>query len=593
MNKITFGTGAQVTASTFFSQETGFGLVEQSSVPGATTAEQSLHNGGWNCAPSFCGGWKDAVRETACGVYVSDERNVLVFKIAVRSYGVYKVTVTVRADAGDIRGLSLFSGRRAAVVKNVAVEKGAVWTKSWYVLSAPYIPAFASKAETEKAIYISVSGKNAGFSQVTVEKASAPVLWIAGDSTLTDQNALFPYYGGRSCGGWAQAFSRYLNGFAVCNYAHSGMTTNCFRDDGHWKLIQKYAHPGDVVFFQFGHNDQKRRNLSAAGGYSTNLRRYVRETRELGAIPVIVSPLSRIPAEDRGMPVSMLKAYAEAAAHVAAELEVPFINLHDMTFAFWCELKEKAATYFMPGDITHTNDYGADFCASLVAQEIKRLAIAPLADSIVPDVAPVLPPEHEVLPPAEAAGASIFDIPMPYVDAGTGKTRETILRAFRNGLLDPCVLHVHPKDMLPRAQLLMVLFKAIRQGGKRPYLGAFDDISRYEWDAGYIQACLDAGLIDAPASASGALFFPDEPVTADYFAMLTVRALEKNVSVRQTLSKELCLERARKLGLISAQCSARCRLSRELCYGGLVRLQELLDTADAALPSDVEMHPSV
>lgn len=50
---------------------------------------------------------------------------------------------------------------------------------------------------------------------------------------------------------------------------------------------------------EFGHNDQKRRYLKAFDQYAANLRRYVRQIREKGAYPMIVTSLSRIPGKMR------------------------------------------------------------------------------------------------------------------------------------------------------------------------------------------------------------------------------------------------------------------------------------------------------
>lgn len=605
-----FGLSALVRASSLFSAESGFGFVDQRSVAGATTAEQALHNGGWNCRRAFSEHWNEALAETASGVYVKDARAVLIFKAAVASYGVYRVTVRVKAPDAAVSDMALFCGRRSAIVRNVQLEPHEERAFTFYAVSAPYIPAFASAEEKEAALYISVSGEHAGFSHISIEKADARVLWVAGDSTLTDQNALFPYYPAYSCGGWAQALPRYLHDMAVCNYAHSGMTTNCFRDDGHWRLITAHAKKGDAVLFQFGHNDQKRRNLSAFGGYSTNLRRYVREAREAGLVPLIASPISRIPFEDNGKARSLLADYALAAAKVADELQVPFIDLHGKTFAHWnavehcknesalqsasAQKPHAAAKYFMSGDITHTNDIGADLIASFVAQEIREKHIEMLESHLAPTPAPFQPADSAI-PPKEAESASIFDIEIPYLDAGDGNTRETIERAFKGGLLDPCVLFVHPHSFMPRAQLLMPLFKALRLSGKRPYLASFDDISRYEWDSGYIQACLDAHLLEEPSYAdeSPALFLPDEPSTAGYLALLAIRGLEADAPRRLLLTADECLKRAQKLNIVPDGISAEKALTRAECYAGLVRIMELLNNEHTALPGDVEQHPTV
>ena len=77
---------------------------------------------------------------------------------------------------------------------------------------------------------------------------------------------------------------QYFDGLAVCNQAHGGMTTNCFRDDGHWDIVCRNIRPGDIFMMEFGHNDQKRRNLRPFGQYAANLRWYIHEIRKTGGI---------------------------------------------------------------------------------------------------------------------------------------------------------------------------------------------------------------------------------------------------------------------------------------------------------------------
>lgn len=133
--------------------------------------------------------------------------------------------------------MMLFSGRRNFVERDIQLNPFESYSKSFFAFAAPYIPALTSIPCTEKAIYISITGKHALISELTIEKQDAPIIYIVGDSTLTDQNALFPYYPYGSCAGWAQVMTQYFDSVAICNQAHSGMTTNCFRDDRHWDII--------------------------------------------------------------------------------------------------------------------------------------------------------------------------------------------------------------------------------------------------------------------------------------------------------------------------------------------------------------------
>jgi hypothetical protein len=178
---------------------------------------------------------------------------------------------------------------------------------------------------------------------------------------------------------------------------------------------------------------------------------------------------------------------------------------------------------------------------------------------------------------------------MPYVDIEGIPEYAEIKKALENWLLDPCVLHLHPNDIMPRAQFLMVYFKAFRLSGKRPYLGEFCDLSRYEWDSSYVQACIDEGLIDKTTVNNGR-FRPDEALTNGEFASFVVRGLAKSVSERE-INMESCFNKAISLKLVSSKAIPSEAITRAQCYAGLVKVMEILDNANEALPEDAEVHP--
>ncbi len=74
----------------------------------------------------------------------------------------------------------------------------------------------------------------------------------------------------------------------VENHATNGRSTKSFRDEGRWAAVYGKLQPGDYVFIQFGHNDQKQQDSTRYASperYAENLRRYVRETREGEVFP--------------------------------------------------------------------------------------------------------------------------------------------------------------------------------------------------------------------------------------------------------------------------------------------------------------------
>ena len=580
-----FGT-EQITDQTYYKEKNGHGFVDPLHIKGKTQSEKSIYLGGWNLHPSvFDSVYSFASTASNC-VATTDKRAVLVFKSLVPHDGAYQIMMKITAGDKPIHNMRVFCSRRNLVAENINLAAHTSKQISFITYVAPYIPAMTSVPVSEKAIYISWTGENAAVCEITVMETESPVLYVAGDSTLTDQNALYPYYPYGSCGGWAQMLAKYFPTLAICNQSHSGMTTNCFRDDGHWNIILEHIRPKDIVMLQFGHNDQKRRNLAAFGGYINNLRRYINEIRAVGAYPIVISPISRIPFEDNGQFRSLLATHALACQVVADECDVPFINLHKLTFDKWVSLGEPDVhDYFI--DITHTNDYGANLIASYVVSEIQRQKIAPLSTLPLNQVSNNFSPNQdtkEVL----TKPASAFEMDIPYVDIQGIPQYAHLVEALHFGLLDPCVMYLHPDAVMPRAQFLMVFFKAMRLSGKRPYLGKFSDLSRYEWDSSYVQACIDENLID-PATVSDTHFRPDDALTAAEYASFLIRGCHA-ISDRN-LSLTECYNSALEKGFVPKQYAPEDKISRADCYQGLVFLMKSLHSTEQALPSDAEVHP--
>ena len=208
-------------------------FVDPLHIPGKTHSEQSLYLGGWNLRASAVKDVGSFAHTTSDGVETGNERAVLVFKDDVKQDGSYQVLINIASGDDPIHNMKLFCGRRNLIARNIELPAHSSKVISFITYVSPYIPAMTSIPMEEKAIYISYTGHHASISQITITETNAPVLYIAGDSTLTDQNALYPYYPYGSCGGWAQMLAQYFPTVAICNQAHSGMTTNCFRDDGH------------------------------------------------------------------------------------------------------------------------------------------------------------------------------------------------------------------------------------------------------------------------------------------------------------------------------------------------------------------------
>lgn len=223
------------------------------------------------------------------------------------------------------------------------------------------------------------------FSQVSAQdKPTAPSarplrLVIVGDSTVCNYPATSPNRG------WGQFIQeRFKDGTVrVINLAASGRSTKTFIREGRWK--KALEEKPDYVLIQFGHNDSHGRGhpeaTDASGDYKDYLRRYVDESRAVGATPVLVTPMVRRNFDDQGKiaePTGSgnLLPYVNAMKEVGREKKVAVIDLYTSSKVLAetlgptksAELANKA------GDHTHFNEKGARAMADLVMKELPEVA---------------------------------------------------------------------------------------------------------------------------------------------------------------------------------------------------------------------------
>lgn len=193
---------------------------------------------------------------------------------------------------------------------------------------------------------------------------------LAGDSTVTDQ------------AGWGAGFARLLNEQTRClNFAAGGRSSRSFRTEGRWEKCLE-AKP-DYVLIQFGHNDQPgkgpQRETSPETTYKEFLRAYVKEAREAGAIPVLITSLTRRRFDDQGKIQSTLTPYAKAVIDVGKELNVPVIDLHSRSIELCEKIGPQACEEISPPgkgdapDRTHLNSKGADMIAPLIQADLVKV----------------------------------------------------------------------------------------------------------------------------------------------------------------------------------------------------------------------------
>jgi len=201
---------------------------------------------------------------------------------------------------------------------------------------------------------------------------------LAGDSTVAQGN------------GWGDGFAKCLDEGVVCiNAARNGRSSRSFRDEGLWAKC--LAAKPDYVLIQFGHNDQPgkgpERETEPDTTYRQFMKQYADEARAAGAVPVLVTSLSRRQWGDDGRIHSTLGPYVEVVKDIAATENVPLVDLHARSIALYEQLGREGCNELSPmdkkkpGEIdnTHLNAKGSAVIGPIVAEELAR---------VVPDLAP-------------------------------------------------------------------------------------------------------------------------------------------------------------------------------------------------------------
>jgi lysophospholipase L1-like esterase len=245
-------------------------------------------------------------------------------------------------------------------------------------------------------------------------------VFMIGDSTMADK----PLDKENQERGWGQALPDLLQGaIKVDNHAKNGRSSLSFINEGRWGVVLSKIKPGDYLFIQFGHNDEKLdvegktpRHTIPGSTFDEILTKYVTEARAKGAIPVLFNSIVRrnFPPEEQdkfdsadtnadrksykeegNVLVSTHGFYTVAPKNVARKLNVPFVDMTALTFDLVSSLgveKSKELYMWVPAgkyefcpegkvDNTHLNIYGAHVIAAIA---IKAVA------EIVPELRPYL-----------------------------------------------------------------------------------------------------------------------------------------------------------------------------------------------------------
>ncbi|HEX7906017.1 MAG TPA: GDSL-type esterase/lipase family protein [Chitinophagaceae bacterium] len=239
--------------------------------------------------------------------------------------------------------------------------------------------------------------------EITSNK-TATTIFLAGNSTVVDQSR-------EPWAAWGQMLPRFFapGKAVVANYAESGEALNSFLSAKRLGKILSLMKPGDYLFIEFGHNDQKQKGegIGPFTSYKKYLKQYISEVRKKGGIPVLVTSMHRRSFDSSGHIMNTLLEYPAAVRETAKEENVAMIDLNAMSkilYEAWGPAASiKAFVHYpantFPGqttrleDNTHFNPYGAYELASCIVKSIKEqnLPLAKLLRTDIPAYDPAKP----------------------------------------------------------------------------------------------------------------------------------------------------------------------------------------------------------
>ncbi len=238
------------------------------------------------------------------------------------------------------------------------------------------------------------------------DERDAITIFMIGDSTMANKPTKYD----NPERGWGQMLAGFFTeDVRVDNHAVNGRSSLSFINEGRWDKVVSKIRKGDYVFIQFGHNDEKPkpdRHTDPGTTFDENLRKFVRETRDKGGIPVLLNSIVRrnfgenknaVTDDDlhgKGTTevtegdklIDTHGAYLDSPRNVAKEMNVPFIDANKITHDLveglgpekskavylWIEPKTIMACPDGRKDNTHMSVWGARTVTRLIVEQVAK-----------------------------------------------------------------------------------------------------------------------------------------------------------------------------------------------------------------------------
>ena len=361
-------------------------------------------------------------------------------------------------EANDANDCSIIKWYRVVGSEETLVKLSSAVVDDTYQITAEdigakirvvVIPLNINNVEGEAANYTVDEVVREGYDNPDASKAEAVLgnginVYLAGDSTVKDYSGKGMNQSNNSTeGSWGEYFQTFFNKdlVTVVNYANGGRSTRNFINEGSLDKIAETIKEGDYLFIQFGHNDCSNGSgyledryvplgtpdangvypvtagvevttpdslqskygdafysYDCGGTFKWYLLQYINVARNAGAIPVLVTPVSRLSFDSDGFiqdkhdstdattgtQVTSGNAYVVAMQQLAAEEGVLLIDATALTKNMYEAAYKADATAngnssplakqaLCTGDNTHSSKLGGFISAAYVAQAVQAL----------------------------------------------------------------------------------------------------------------------------------------------------------------------------------------------------------------------------
>lgn len=306
--------------------------------------------------------------------------------------GTYRVTVTL-GDAWHPSVTTIKAESRRLMVKKIATKAGQFKNVSflvsiWDSVISPgrvvrLKPRERDKLDWDNKLTLEFSNRCPCIDAVVITPVhDAITVFLTGNSTVTDQQ-LEPW----SC--WGQMIPSFFNPDRVvfADHAASGSTLRASIGRGRLAKVSSLMKPGDYLFVEFAHNDQKKGSGEKAyTSYNRYLRQFIDSARAHGATPVLVTSTNRRSFDSSGHIFNTLGEFPDAMRYEAKKDHVPLIDLNAMTKTLYeafgpgksTELFVQFPAGTFPGqektlaDNTHFSGFGAYEIARCMVEGIRQ-----------------------------------------------------------------------------------------------------------------------------------------------------------------------------------------------------------------------------